>query len=46
MAIKTANDYLEESWSWKRPEQIDALSRGVAWLMSKGFTTNKDLQAP
>ena len=44
MAIKTANDYLEESWSWKRPEQIDALSRGVAWLMSKGFTTNKDLR--
>ena len=45
MAIKTANDYLEESWSWKWPEVITQFTKGVTWLMEKGFTTTKDFRA-
>lgn len=40
---KTAAELLEESWSWKHPDRAKTVADGVAWLVMKGFTTEKDL---
>ena len=40
---KTAAELLEESWSWKHPDRVKTVADGVAWLIMKGFTTEKDL---